>query len=527
MGTRPNPQARRGHPGPKPLERGTGQAALLLALLPVLLLAAGDAWAAGPGPKPGIGGSLGFAKAVQPTQYGRGRFIAAGKLQQRRIGRLKGVPTKGTEGSKDASNRPPRDPPSRRPPRRPHRPHFALPLPIIPDTPEGRAEYLSSLPRRAQQTPQGQAQAMDRQIVVLFSADRSLTSRDGVARAHGLERLRSQSLPLLDAQLGLFRIRGGRSEAAVLAALRRDGRVRAAQANLRYFNAQGALTPAAAIPQYGPIKVGLPEAHQLALGRKVTVAVIDSSVDAGHPDLKGAIVRSFDAARGEDAAPAFHGTAVAGLIRGRGIVAGAAPEAEILAVRAFRISRRGALAETDTFTLLSAIDWSVRNGARILNMSFTGPHDAAVREALETAGRKGVVLIAAAGNGGPKAPAAYPAAYPGVIAVTAVDATDQRYQHANRGGYIAVAAPGVDILAPVERGRHSYLSGTSLAAAYVSGIAALLLEHNPNLGAPALAELIAKGADDLGPAGRDEDFGAGRVNARTSLRLLASGVAAR
>jgi subtilisin family serine protease len=135
-------------------------------------------------------------------------------------------------------------------------------------------------------------------------------------------------------------------------------------------------------------------------------------------------------------------------------------------------------------------------------------------------------MIAAAGNGGPKAAPAYPAAYPGVIAVTAVDEADRRYEHANRGDYIAVAAPGVDILAPVELGRHSYLSGTSIAAAYVSGIAALLLERNPGLDAQALAEIIAGGADDLGPAGRDADFGAGRVNAFSSLKLITPGVAA-
>jgi subtilisin family serine protease len=204
-----------------------------------------------------------------------------------------------------------------------------------------------------------------------------------------------------------------------------------------------------------------------------------------------------------------------------------APEAEILAVRAFWTKRSGALPETDTYTLLSAVDWAVRNGARILNMSFTGPRDAGLQEALEAASQKGVVLIAAAGNGGPRAEPAFPAAYPGVIAVTAVDEADRRYQHANRGGYIAVAAPGVDILAPVERGRHSYLSGTSFAAAYVSGIAALLLERNPGLDAPALAALIAGGAEDLGQAGRDDDFGAGRVNAYGSLKLMGHGLAAR
>ena len=212
----------------------------------------------------------------------------------------------------------------------------AAPSDLSRDRRAERAEYLASLPRRVQQAPQAQSQTVERQIVVLFNADRSLSFRNQVARTHGLERLSSQPLPLLGAHIGLFRIRGGRSEAAVLAALQQDGRVRSAQLNQRYFHTQGASQQVAAIPQYGARKVGLPEAHQLALGRKVTVAVIDSRVDAAHPDLKGAVVRSYDAAGGADTAPDFHGTAVAGIIRGRGIVEGVAPEAEILAVRAFR-----------------------------------------------------------------------------------------------------------------------------------------------------------------------------------------------
>jgi subtilisin family serine protease len=133
---------------------------------------------------------------------------------------------------------------------------------------------------------------------------------------------------------------------------------------------------------------------------------------------------------------------------------------------------------------------------------------------------KGIVMVAAAGNAGPTAPPAYPAAYPGVIAVTAVDAADRRYMHANRGRYIAIAAPGVDVLAPVDGGQHELLSGTSFATAYVSGIAALLLERDPSLDPAAVARLIAAAADDLGPVGRDDDFGAGRINALEALELM-------
>lgn len=466
--------------------RGAGRPLFWLAFVSALLLSAGAASAA----------SRVFATridarsaAVQPAQFSfkqrNNRFIAAGRRDSRRFARSKTLDgsSKGRGGQKESSSRPPRDPPHRHPPPHRHRPHLP-PLNPYPETIAERAQYLASLPRRVQRAPQGQGQtqAVARQVLLLFDSNRSQSLRKEVARTHGLERLSSQTIALLDVQAGLFRIRGGRSGAAVLAALRQDGRIRSVQLNERYFHTQGARQQPAAIPQYGPRKVGLPQAHGLALGRKVVVAVIDSRVDSAHPDLKGAVVRSHDAAGGPDTAPDFHGTAVAGIIRARGIVEGVAPQAEILAVRAFRTSRPDALPETNTYTLLTAIDWAVKNGARVLNMSFVGPRDAALQELLEAANQKRIIMVAAAGNAGPRAAPAFPAAYPGVIAVTAVDEADRRYQHANRGSYIAVAAPGVDILAPVERGRHSYLSGTSFAAAYVSGIAALLLERDPTLG---------------------------------------------
>jgi subtilisin family serine protease len=325
----------------------------------------------------------------------------------------------------------------------------------------------------------------------------------------------------------------------VLDALRRDPRVRSAQPNQRYLHMGATAEPRTwlaeagppsapdGIPQYGPRKLGLLAAHELALGRNVVIAVIDSAIDTGHPELAGAIARSFNAAGPADARLDYHGTAVAGLIRGHGLVEGAAPQSELLAIRAFKVNDETAFQETTTDVLIRAVDWAVRNGARILNMSFVGAHDSALQHVLRTAGEKGVIVIAAAGNGGPAAPPAYPAAYPGVIAVTAVDEADRRYEHANRGSYIAVAAPGVDVLAPVERGGYAYVSGTSFAAAYVSGVAALLLERDPNLDPRTVADLLATAAEHLGPNVRDDDFGAGRVDAYKALKLLANARAAK
>jgi subtilisin family serine protease len=124
-----------------------------------------------------------------------------------------------------------------------------------------------------------------------------------------------------------------------------------------------------------------------------------------------------------------------------------------------------------------------------------------------------VVLIAAAGNAGRNSPPLYPAADPNVIAVTATDANDALFAGANRGPYIAVAAPGVDVLVPAPEGTYQFTTGTSVAAAEVSGVAALLIERNPALGGHEVRRILMRTASALGAKGRNPDYGAGLVNA--------------
>jgi subtilisin family serine protease len=411
----------------------------------------------------------------------------------------------------------PRNPPGRRPDKTGRDPGRRPPIVIVPS-------LYDRFPPRREQRPQGQpqlqSQRVERQILVLIDQSRSPAVAGQLAQAYGLEVISTRPIALLGARATLFRVRNGRSEDDALAALQNDQRVRSAQFNLRYFHSDDRRGGSKAIDQYGPRAVRLPDAHRLALGRNVVVAVIDSAVDKAHPDLAGAIVQSFDVVGDKDAQADFHGTAVAGIIRSHGLVEGVAPMAKIMSVRAFHTNRGAAMPETTTARLLAAVDVAVDKGARVLNMSFVGGRDRQLHEALQEAYRRGVVLVASAGNGGPQAAPAYPAAYPEVIAVTAIDEGDNRYEHANRGGYIVIAAPGVDILAPVEGGKHELVSGTSFATAYVSGIAALLLEGNPGMNTAGIANLIAAGADDLGPPGRDDDFGAGRVNALKALRSM-------
>jgi subtilisin family serine protease len=201
---------------------------------------------------------------------------------------------------------------------------------------------------------------------------------------------------------------------------------------------------------------------------------------------------------------------------------GIAPDASLLDVNVFEPSHADRPSVATTFDVMHGIDWALSRHARILNMSFSGPRDALLERSVATANAKGVISVAAAGNGGPKAPFAYPAAYPEVIAVTATDVADRLFANANHGRYIDIAAPGVDVLAP--SGDHAYqlVSGTSYAAAHVAGIVALMLERNPALSTSAMRETLAAAAIDLGPPGPDDQFGAGLVNAFASLQAAVS-----
>src|SRR3954462_6992665 len=139
-------------------------------------------------------------------------------------------------------------------------------------------------------------------------------------------------------------------------------------------------------------------------------------------------------------------------------------------------------------------------------MSFAGPYDPMLALAMKRASEKGAVLIAAVGNAGPKSPPRYPAADPRVIGVTAVDENDELVQGANVGAQVAVAAPGVDVMVPAPSDAYQLTTGTSVAAAHVSGIAALLIERHPNVDAATVLEVLTASATKLGTDKRDDRF---------------------
>jgi subtilisin family serine protease len=365
-------------------------------------------------------------------------------------------------------------------------------------------------------------------VLVSFSGSVSPQAVVGIAQSQRLTLLGIHRLALIDATLYRFRITDGRSVPAVIASFGGDRRISRAQPNYLYtaqHDAGDDVRPASGDPaQYVLGKLMAPQAHGLARGDHVLVAVIDSGIDPTHPDLLGMLAARFDATGTPDR-PHRHGTAMAGAIAAHGKLLGIAPGARILAARAFDQTAGGAASTTTR--LLDSLQWASDAGARIINMSFAGPPDPRLQEMIAAARRKGATPIAAAGNEGPSAQPAYPAAYPEVIAVTATDINDQAFGQSNRGRHVAVAAPGVDILVAAPNGSYDLTTGTSVAAAHVSGIAALLLDRHPGLTPEALQAVLLRTAKDLGAPGRDEVFGAGLVNAYDALTALAPQTAER
>jgi len=349
---------------------------------------------------------------------------------------------------------------------------------------------------------------------LVFEFDGSNQQLIGLLNRNRLALLATVRVPLLNATLYNVRITDGTSVPVKMRAL--AGSVRNLQPNYAFHFVADAAPSAAEAPdpsQYAVAKLHLNEAHALARGDNVLVAVVDSGIDADHPALAGVVEKSFDAVSSSEG-PHSHGTALAGIIAGHNRISGTAPAVHILGARAFSTT------QGSTVSIISSIDWAVAQGARVINMSFAGPQDPMLGRALAAAHQKNVVLVAAAGNAGPKSAPLWPAADSHVIAVTATDYDDRLYPMANRGNHVAIAAPGVDILVATPGAAYKMETGTSFSAGFVSGVAALILQRKPQLTPDAVKKVILSSARDLGPKGRDDQFGAGLMDAFRAVNAV-------
>ncbi|WP_286903764.1 S8 family serine peptidase [Marinimicrobium sp.] len=235
------------------------------------------------------------------------------------------------------------------------------------------------------------------------------------------------------------------------------------------------------------------------------IGMLDTPVNDQHPALTDSQLTRRNFVRGPSA-EALHGTAVASLLVGsvNSETPGLLPGSTLWAAEVFR--QRGERTDTSTEILLSALDWLVGQEVQAINLSLGGERNRVFELALEKLLGSQILLIAAAGNQGPEAPPSFPAAQPGVIAVTAVDAAERLYPDANRGDYIDLAAPGMDIWAADGETAGRYHTGTSFAAPLVTAASLLARQQG--------ADLMAA-VKDLGPTGRDDRFGRGLVQVGT------------
>ena len=271
------------------------------------------------------------------------------------------------------------------------------------------------------------------------------------------------------------------------------------------------------------------DAWRYSTGKGVTVAVIDSGVDASHPDLVGQVLPGIDLVHGSGTGryvngqtdPVGHGTTVAALIAGRGDdgrgAVGLAPRAKILPVRVLDEDNR----YDDALTVANAVRWAVDNGARVVNLSLGGTGDSpALAAALDYAFARDVVVVACTGNVSTSSPTDiwYPAREPGVIAVAGIERNkDMLWSGSLTGPATVLTAPATGLLGAKPPGGFWRVQGTSFAAPLVSATAALVRSRWPDMSAGDVVNRLIRTARDVGPAGRDDRYGFGVVDPVAAL----------
>lgn len=254
--------------------------------------------------------------------------------------------------------------------------------------------------------------------------------------------------------------------------------------------------------------------------KEMVVAIIDDGIDRNHADLKGKIVNAYDTVRNrKNIVPkGEHGTHIAGIIAGsanNGIGgAGVAPNVKLMPINVFD----GEYA--NTADIIDAIHFAVQHKANIINMSLGDTsYSEALNKAVQEAYKKGVLIVAAAGNEGDmgkNVQRVYPAAFSHVISVAATDSRDKRASYSSYHSTVDIAAPGDDILSTLPDGKYGWMSGTSMATPMVTGVAALIWSYEPKLNKSEVEYRLYDSAVDLGAKGKDIYYGNGRLNAKKS-----------
>ncbi len=249
-------------------------------------------------------------------------------------------------------------------------------------------------------------------------------------------------------------------------------------------------------------------------GKGLRIGLIDTAINTDHPALQSQNITSHSVlTHGISKAKKSHGTAIATILIGSyhsETLSGMLPAAQLYSASVFRQRDKHNI-DTTAEWIVSGIDWLLSQNVQVINMSVGGPRNLLVDVAIQRTIQLGVPVIAAAGNGGSTATAVYPAAQPGVIAVTAVDSDLELYSEANEGKYIDFAAPGVDIWAGTEKGAGKFVSGTSFSVPYVTAAIANVVD---SIGPKEAYIQLQNKTKDLGDKGKDKQFGWGLVQVK-------------
>ncbi|MBO8126353.1 MAG: S8 family peptidase [Firmicutes bacterium] len=273
---------------------------------------------------------------------------------------------------------------------------------------------------------------------------------------------------------------------------------------------------------WGVKRIGAPEAWPVSKGAQVKVAVIDTGIQLGHPDLKDRIDKGFNTitltknANDDNG----HGTHVAGIIAASdndfGVV-GVSPEVVLYPVKVLDSNGSGSLSD-----VVAGIQWCIEQGVDIINMSL-GASDSSetFAEAVRIAASKGIIIVAAAGNSGPDNTSIdYPAKYPETIAVAASDQNDRIADFSSRGPEVDISAPGVDINSTYLGSKYTILSGTSMATPHVTGTIALLKALHRNYTLADIKSILKRSAHLL-PNFSPQHQGVGLVQAGVAVNKYA------
>ena len=343
----------------------------------------------------------------------------------------------------------------------------------------------------------GEDESPDTAIALVAGPQADLAALAARARVRVIE---TAALESVEAMMVVVQLSPGDTPAAAVERLSRQPGVVWAQPN-HIYRSLGALQP---LPRAFALQGLTPE----VMGRPVfgTLAMIDTPVAINHEAFRG--VRIEQQVFGSTGQAGAHGTAVAAIMAGAGAWPGSGLGVRLVSLAAFRQAGMDDAPASETRYLAKALDAATRLNPNVLNLSFGGPEDHLLDTMIGALAARGVCLVAAAGNDGVNGRPPFPASHPAVLGVTAVDESLRIYPAATPGPQVAVAAIGVDLVAAVPGG-YRRVSGTSFAAAFVSGALMRASDCTRIRNPAAMRADVAAAARDLGPRGPDDIFGAG------------------